>query len=243
MSFTVTALGVGDAFSALHYTSCLLLEASGVALLVDCPHPIRKMLREGTAGRVDVQDVRGVALTHLHADHASGLEGFAHYTHFMLGRRAPLIAGPDVLADAWDGHLSAGMSVLRDAEGPHSHTFESFFDPCPAVPGVVVGFGPFAIEARPTQHHIPTCAFKIHAAGRTVGISGDTAFDPDLIDWLAPADLIIHESNLGPAHTPYEALAALPAGLRSRMRVTHLPDAFEPDGALRGLVQGERLEV
>jgi ribonuclease BN (tRNA processing enzyme) len=243
MTFTVTALGVGDAFSALHYTSSLLLEAAGVALLVDCPHPIRKMLREGTNGRVDVQDVRGVVLTHLHADPASGLEGFAYYTHFTLGRRTPFIAGPEVLAQAWEGHLAAGMSVLRDPEGPQSKTFESFFDPFPVVPGVVVGFGPFAIEARPTQHHIPTCAFRIRAHGRTVGISGDTAFDKGLIEWLAPADLIIHESNLGPAHTAYESLAALPSELRLRMRVTHLPDGFEPDGAGQRLVQGERLEV
>lgn len=243
MSLSITALGVGDAFSALHYTSSLLLEAAGVSILVDCPHPIRKMLREGTNARVDVQDVRGVVVTHLHADHASGLEGFAYYTHFLLGCRTPLIAGPEVLAQAWEGHLAAGMSVLRDAEGPHSKTFESFFDPCPVEPGGVVGFGPFAIEARPTRHHIPTYAFRIRAEGRTIGISGDTAFDPDLIEWLAPADLVIHESNLGPAHTPYESLAALPAALRRRMRVTHLPDGFEPDGAVQPLVQGKRLEL
>jgi len=243
MSFTVTALGVGDAFSALHYTSCLLLEASGVALLVDCPHPIRKMLHEGTNGRVDVQDVRGVAITHLHADHASGLEGFAYYTHFVLGRRTPLIAGPEVLAQAWNGHLAPGMSVLRDAEGPRSQTLESFFDPCPVEGGTVVAFGPFAIETRSTQHHIPTYAFKVRAADRTIGISGDTAFDRDLIEWLAPSDLIIHESNLGPAHTPYELLAGLPKELRARMRVIHLPDSFDPDGAVQPLLQDERLEV
>lgn len=64
-----------------------------------------------------------------------------------------------------------------------------------------------------------------------------------LIAWLAPADQIIHEANLGPAHTPYESLAALPWALRARMRVTHLPDGFEPDAALQPLRQGERLEV
>jgi ribonuclease BN (tRNA processing enzyme) len=74
-------------------------------------------------------------------------------------------------------------------------------------------------------------------------VSGDTAFDQDLIAWLAPCDLIIHESNLGPAHTPYESLAALPRELRARMRVTHLPDGFELDAAVQPLRQGEPLEV
>ena len=53
--------------------------------------------------------------------------------------------------------------------------------------------------------------------------------DPTLIDWLALADLIVHEvttmAHTG-VHTPYEKLAALPANLRSRMRLTHLPDDF-----------------
>ena len=69
--------------------------------------------------------------------------------------------------------------------------------------------GPFKIECRKTLHSVPTTALRIHAAGRTLGYSCDTAFDPSLIDWLAPADRIIHETNLG-IHTPYEKLAALP---------------------------------
>ena len=39
-------LGVGDAFSALNYTTCLALGVDDDWLLIDCPHPIRKMLRE-----------------------------------------------------------------------------------------------------------------------------------------------------------------------------------------------------
>ena len=68
-------LGVGDAFSALHYTSSVLLESGGQWLLLDCPHPIRKILREGSQralGRpLDLADLAGVAVTHLHADHSA----------------------------------------------------------------------------------------------------------------------------------------------------------------------------
>src|SRR3970282_1499137 len=42
-------LGVGDAFTAIYYTSCMALESGGRWILVDCPHPIRKILREGGA--------------------------------------------------------------------------------------------------------------------------------------------------------------------------------------------------
>src|SRR5262249_4736515 len=65
-------LGVGDAFSAVYYSSCLALEAEGAWLLIDCPHPIRKVLREGGAAAgvpLDVDRFTAVVLTHLHADH------------------------------------------------------------------------------------------------------------------------------------------------------------------------------
>ena len=48
-----------------------------------------------------------------------------------------------------------------------------------------------------------TRVLLIEAGGRTFGYSCDTAFDPGLIEFLAPADLILHETNLGPAHTLY----------------------------------------
>ncbi len=35
-------LGVGDAFTALHYTHCVAVESQGRYLLIDCPHPIRR---------------------------------------------------------------------------------------------------------------------------------------------------------------------------------------------------------
>ena len=83
-------LGIGDAFSALHYGACLAIEHEGRWLLVDCPHPIRKMMREGgiAAGlpELDVGNFEGLVLTHLHADHASGLEGCT--TSRFGGRRS-----------------------------------------------------------------------------------------------------------------------------------------------------------
>jgi len=88
--------------------------------------------------------------------------------------------------------------------------------------------GPFSIECRKTIHHVPTTALRVrHAAsGRTLGHSADTAFEPALIEWLARADLVVHETNYG-VHTPYEKLAALPEDLRARMRLIHYPDDFD----------------
>jgi ribonuclease BN (tRNA processing enzyme) len=83
----------------------------------------------------------------------------------------------------------------------------------------------------------------VEAGGRTLGYSADTAFDPELIAFLEPADLIIHETNFGPAHTPYSALAALPAELRAKMRLIHYADGFDTEASnIVALREGEVLE-
>jgi ribonuclease BN (tRNA processing enzyme) len=93
-------------------------------------------------------------------------------------------------------------------------------------------------------HHVPTSALFIEAAGRTLGYSADTAFDPELIAFLEPADLVIHETNLGPAHTPYAALAQLPAELRAKMRLIHYMDGFDcAASSITCLCEGEVLRV
>src|SRR5512142_1363515 len=100
MSMHFVPVGVGDAFSALHHSSAVAVEADGRRLLVDCPHPIRKVLRDASLRSglaLDVGSFDAVVLTHLHADHCSGLEDYAYYFRFVLRRRPVLAAHPRVL--------------------------------------------------------------------------------------------------------------------------------------------------
>jgi ribonuclease BN (tRNA processing enzyme) len=251
MALEVIALGVGDAFSAEHYSSCLAVGCDGAWLLVDCPHPIRKILREsGTAAGVplDIGSFEACVVTHLHADHASGLEGYGYFSFFALRRPARLLAHPAVSARLWDGHLAAGMEELMSVGGEVRHRgLADYFTVDPLDDDLAVHVGPFSIECRRTVHHIPTTALRIRAGqgadARCLAYSADTAFDPALIEWLSAGDLIIHETNLG-VHTPYEKLAELPAELRARMRLIHYPDEFpRHDRAIRLLRQGERVVV
>lgn len=229
-------LGVGDAFTAHHYTTCLALGVEDQWLLIDCPHPVRKMWREASLTAlgtpIDLDKVVGVAITHLHADHASGLEDFAYFNFFVLERKPLWLAHPDVSARLWDGLLSAGMGRSRlSAEGVSTrHELGEYVDLIPLSTSKAVEFGPFSIECRSTLHSIPTTAMRIQAAGRTFGFSADSAYDPGLIEWLSPADLIVHEATTLPesqVHTPYRHLAVLPEEFRAKMRLSHLPDNFD----------------
>jgi ribonuclease BN (tRNA processing enzyme) len=236
----IIPLGVGEAFTALHYTTCLALGVDDDWLLIECPHPIRKMLHEAstaTAIPLDLDRISGVVLSHLHADHCSGVEDYAFYSHFVLGRRARLLAHSETLSSLWLS-LSAGMARMRwrrDEPLVQRH-LDDYFDTIELSDSTAVSFGPFTIECRPTVHSIPTTAFRIRAGGRTLGFSGDTVFDPGLIEWLSSADLIVHEATTRPdaaeVHTLYEKLAALPADLRARMRLIHYPDDFDHDASV-----------
>jgi ribonuclease BN (tRNA processing enzyme) len=247
-------LGVGEAFTANHYTSSLVLGIGGDWLLIDCPHPVRKMLREASIGAglpelLDLDQIHAVALSHLHADHCCGLEDFGYYSFFALERRAKVLMHPEASARLWDGLLAAGMEFMQanpDAP-PVQSQLRDYFDLIDLDPSHAVKCGPFSIECRRTIHSVPTFAFRITAGGRVLGYSADTAFDPTLIDWLAGADLIVHEVTTmthSGVHTPYEKLAALPASLRSKMRLTHYPDDFDlAASVIEPLRQGRTYDV
>jgi ribonuclease BN (tRNA processing enzyme) len=226
----------------------VLLEAEDQQILIDCPHPIRKILHEAHAG-VDVPDIEAVVITHLHADHSSGVEGFGYFNYFTLGRRAHLVAHPAVSERHWSAHLAAGMEqvVERPGGAPHHMGFDDYFQLTPLDTAAAVRIGPFAIECRKTIHPVPTTALRITAAGRTLGVSADTAFDPTLLDWLSGCDVIIHETqgcyDEG-IHTPYERLLELPEAIRERIRLIHYPDDFDTaTSALPVLRQGVKFQV
>ncbi|MCK6514811.1 MBL fold metallo-hydrolase [Myxococcota bacterium] len=239
-------LGVGDAFSARWYSTCFLLEHGETRWLVDCPHPILKILRESTAScgePVEPSTVSGVILTHLHADHCSGLESLAFYFYFALGRRLPIAAHPAVLKRLWDNHLAAGMDALLTAEGLTRKTFDDYFEAIPLSLDAPTALGSFTVECHMTRHHVPTTALRLSAGGQVWGYSADTSFDPRLIQWLCAADVVVHECNLG-QHTPLDKLQALPEAQRAKLRLVHLPDwLVEEDLFIPALVQGQRVHI
>lgn len=228
--FEVVVLGVGDTFSERHCSSAMLLEHDGFRLAIDCPDQYRGVLKDAAlaAGRpLSLSEIDHVLITHVHGDHMNGLEGVAFYKHFVDRRRLQLVTAPEVRAHIWDERLKASMSVLWDGQQHRQLGFEDYFEHVPLSWTDSIRVGPFDIRARRTIHHVPTSALLVECAGRKLGYSADTAFDPELIAFLSEADLIIHETNFGPAHTPYASLAALPAELRAKMRLIHYADSFD----------------
>jgi ribonuclease BN (tRNA processing enzyme) len=221
-------LGIGDAFSEKYYSSSLFVQYQNFAIAVDCPHPFRKILKEAAVqSKMDIslQRINAVVLTHLHADHSSGLEGVGFYSKYVEHSKMTLAAHSDVMQSIWPEHLQGTMAPLCE-QPERQRRFEDFFTPVKMDVNHPVSIGPFLISCRLTRHHVPTTALKIEAGGKILGYSADTAFDPELIEWLSGADIIIHETNTG-SHTPYEQLNALPDQLKEKMRLIHYPDTFD----------------
>ncbi len=228
--FEVVVIGAGDTFTERQHTAALLLCCDGFQLAVDCPDRYRSALRaaaERSGRALGLSAIDHVLITHVHGDHMNGLEGVAFYKHFAEGKRLKLVSSAEVREVIWDQRLVASMGTLWDGQKLRSLGFDDYFEHVPLSWSGPVELGPFRIRARRTVHHVPTSALLVEAGGRTLGYSADTAFDAELIAFLEPADLIIHETNFGPAHTPYSALAALPAALRAKMRLIHYADSFD----------------
>lgn len=246
MSFEVLVLGVGDTFSEQHFPTCLLLEQDGFQLAIDCPDSYRRVLAQArlrTGRALDLARIDDVLLTHVHGDHMNGLEGAAFFKRFAQQRRLRLHASPEVHAAVWPERLQGAMRTLYDGQRPQSLGYEDYFDPRALPWGEPTKVGPFTVTTRRTRHHVPTSALLVAGQGGTFGYSADAAFEPALIEFLDRADLVVHETNLGPSHTPLEALAALPAAFRDKLWLVHYPDNLSPGPGLRLAAEGQVLRV
>ncbi|MEM6558811.1 MAG: MBL fold metallo-hydrolase [Myxococcota bacterium] len=245
MTIEIQTLGVGDAFSELYCSTAFILQCEGFRLAIDCPDRYRavlKRLRDTSGSDHDLNDIDDFLITHVHGDHMNGLEAVAFYKRFVQGRRLRLYSAPEVRASMWDERLKGSMATLWDGERLNTMSFDDYFDFEPLAWESSTMIGPFSIRTRRTKHHVPTSALLIEAGGVALGYSSDTAFDSTLIDFLSQADLIIHETNLGPSHTSLAQLLELPDTIRHKLRLVHYPDVFDPNTSpIPALREGQRI--
>jgi ribonuclease BN (tRNA processing enzyme) len=219
-------LGVGDAFSQKHYSTSFVLESDGFFLGVECPHPYLKMLKENS--ELKISDMDNMVITHLHADHCSGLETVAFYKKFVENKKLNVCMNwNDYYAHV--GMVSPGMGrAMVDDTLVNVDIWDyieyNILNDVDAIP-----VGPFRISRKNTLHYIPSSALLISDGKYSVGFSGDTGYDPKIIRWLDNADLILHETGPAPGHTPLEDLNKLENRIKDKMMLIHYSDIVETD--------------
>ncbi len=226
----VIPLGVGNAFTRVFYNSSLLVVAGGRVVLIDCPSPLRRVLHEASKKSgidIELEHIDHAILTHLHADHAGGLEEFAYYKQYIAKQSRPhLYLLEELIGPLWENRLKAAMGgtesdpkslatwfqAHRWTEGQRFRLAESDPD--------------LEFEVRRTRHSVPCIGLKIHYGMYTFGYSGDTEFDQDHIDFLSGCDFIVHEAGGPRNHTALSELQSLPKETRAKMALIHVPDDF-----------------
>lgn len=237
--------GVGDAFSTRHWGTHFIVRKEGFHLLVDCPDSFRRALKANAFvlgdHHVTLADIDAVFITHLHGDHVNGLEMLLAFRAMVLQKQTEIYTTPQVAEVLWERRLQVSLGQFWDGEKFAKNRLTDFADIHEVAWGKPAKIGPFELTTRKTTHHLPAAAMRIESADATLAHSCDTAWDPELVEWLFDgSDAVLHETSHGPAHTPIERLAELSDERRSRMWVVHYPDDIDPDAhpGLRFAIEG-----
>jgi ribonuclease Z len=146
----------------------------------------------------------GVFLTHFHSDHIGDLSE-ANLGSWVTSRPAPLsVYGPTGVervvngeneafaldADYRIAHHGKGVAPLR-SKGMVARSFDH------AAPVVVLDDGGLKVTAFPVKHDPVDAAagYRFDYQGRSVVISGDTAYSESLVAAAKGADVLIHEAQ------------------------------------------------
>ena len=191
----VTLLGTGSPPPVMdRFGPSTLIEAGGQKFLFDAG---RGCLQRLTQMKVKYREVRGIFFTHLHSDHLVGFPDL-WLTGWLNGRR-------DTPLQVWGPKGTERMMVHLEQAFDYDIKIR-LYDDRPAPDGVVlvakdinegvvyeqggVKITAFEVDHKPTK---PAFGYRIDYGGRSVVLSGDTAFSENLIRHAKGVDLLVHE--------------------------------------------------
>ena len=198
----VTLLGTGTPILNINrFGMSTLVEAGGLKLLFDAGRGAAMRLHQA---RVPLRDVTAIFITHLHADHLTGIpDMYATAPLLPPGRRVPLeIWGPPGITEVARGvelMLSANNQIrLTEGELVPEVTKIVTHD-VPSDGGVVFEKDGVTVTAFLVDHGQakPAYGYRIDYGGHAVVLSGDTIYAPNLIKQAKGVDLLVHCVAIG----------------------------------------------
>ena len=155
--------------------------------------------RVATLGRLPLERLEAVFLTHFHSDHIAALPEF-NLNSWVAGRPWPLsVFGPPGVADVVNG-LNAAYRL--DSTYRVAHHGEELMPPNLGVMqaklmevGSTQNFGDLTVTSFQVNHDPirPAVGYRFDYRGRSVVISGDAIVTQGLIDAAAGADLLLQD--------------------------------------------------
>jgi len=257
----IEVLGIGNAFTSIHYQTSFLLRA-GRTYLIDGPQGLFQLLHARGIAKEEINDV---IVTHIHGDHVAGLETLFVWKRHFEKKRVRIHTSKSVfgeLKSRFFPSFSEGFGPdHREIRTKQFEDYIEFFElQEDRVNELEKGL---TIEIRHNWHPVSTLGLKIAYRGRKIAVSGDTCYRPVLLqelhaagvlsderyyrltgDWLWDADVIYHEADDTPdgPHTYLGDLLKLPSQTQKRIRLVHIPDELV-SARIPVARQGERFLV
>lgn len=258
--------GVGSAFTTEDFfqTNAVVVdERTGKCLLIDCGSDARFSLSRIGVG---LKDIEHVYISHLHADHAGGLEWLGFCTKFDPSvERLVLHAVSELLPELWYSTLRGGMESIQGEVA----NLETYFEPRPIVQNGEFRWGGVIFQPVQTVHVVSGRKIS-HSYGLMIDLisvvdpkkdeakyifyTGDTQFCPhSIMDFYKQADLIFQDCETSRyksgVHAHYIDLRTLPAEVKAKMWLMHYQadgdvtdEAAKEDGFLGFVKRGQEFQ-
>lgn len=236
-------LGTASAFvtDPDNYQSNLLLQsAAGKSLLIDCGADVRRSLHVLGLGHGDITDVY---LSHLHADHAGGLEwlGFSRKFDEQRLPKPNLYLSEDLVEPLWEHTLSGGMTSLSDEPA----SLAAYFQVHPISAGGGFTWADIHFQIIENRHIaskfacMPSYGLLFQTCKQTVFLTTDAQFQPEhSLPYYRQADLILQDCETSPApsgvHAHYQQLKTLDPAIKAKMWLYHYNNSELPDARADG---------
>jgi ribonuclease BN (tRNA processing enzyme) len=241
-------LGSGSAFTVgddNYHSNMILTDGKGKNILIDCGSDARLSTYEQGYTHRDITDAY---ISHLHADHAGGLEWLAFATKFDPACKKPnLYISETLVDDLWNHVLSGGLRSIQSTIA----NLNTYFNVYPVKKNGSFIWEGINFQLIQTVHImngfciVPSFGLLFHIGHTCILITADTQFFPNqMMAFYQMADIIFHDcetkENASGVHSKYEELCTLDSDIKAKMWLYHynpgpLPDAVK-DG-FRGFIK------
>lgn len=248
MSLQIQMLGTGSAFAKTFYNTSALIRSDEKNILIDCGATTPKSLHD-----LDVQlsQIDGIIISHIHADHVGGLEEIAFRLLYQYDKKkTKLFLTKSLAGILWENTLKGGL--YNPADG--FNCLEDYFDvilieenePFNILPGLIIEFI--------STLHIPhKLNYSLFINSRTF-YSADTQFNEEFliheVIHKRNCHTILHDCQLsgqGLIHATLEELLTLPEHVQNRIFLMHYGDEMMnyvgKTGSMTFIHQHEIIEI
>lgn len=224
----ITVLGCGGFFSKKLGNTSFLVEHNDVKLVVDCGQTVPQAIEQ----YIPLNKVTHYYISHLHGDHAGGLEEVCFKNYYLYKHKPILLIGDDLWPNLWTNYLSGSLrhGVTPDGEQDMILAPDAYFDLYrhKAEKWVELSGSNLFLVLYKTKHvmSMPNYSLLIlnNETKRQVLFTCDVVWGNRLP--YKAVDLIFHDCSFIPkypntVHTHFEDILSMPIEIQQKLIATH----------------------